>query len=431
MVIQQELDIVSHLIFLFVTNNKIIYRLELKQVYGSMTLGGYDASRFVPHNTTFVFAPDVSRELVVGIQRISASGLNRSLSAPVNFLPQPILSFIDSAESQIWLPETVCDTLAETFGLQYDPDTDLYLVNDTMRQALSHQNATLSFQIAADLSSTNTDSVTVNFPYAAFDLELTTDYPGINATTYYFPIRRAANDTQYTLGRTFLQQAYIIADYERSTFSVHQCIFSENAKQELHSIPPISTTTASSNGTNNPNKPSSTHHSLLPGIIAAIAIASAVIIFLIAITAFLFGRRGDSFPWYKLRAKAVTRTPVHSPKEDSSDLHQDSSQSHPEMEGDVHHRGELTGDTHLPSEMLAGLQRPGELDADALRPRNLQHPSEMIASLRAPEELDADANRVLELEDPNTSRWELQENSGAKYELEARSIPSKPEDAAE
>ncbi|KAL9623751.1 MAG: hypothetical protein Q9160_001982 [Pyrenula sp. 1 TL-2023] len=387
-------------------------RYHLKQVYGSMTLGGYDASRFVPHNITFAFAPTISRELVVGLQSITVSGLNRSLSTPINLLPQPILSFIDSAEPQIWLPTVVCNTIAEIFGLQYDPVTDLYLVDDAKRQALSHQNTTLSFQVAADLTSTGTDSVTIDFPYEAFDLELTTDYP--------------ANDTQYTLGRTFLQQAYVIADYERSTFSVHQCIFSENAKQELHSIPPISNTSTPSNGTNNSNQPFSTHHSLLPGIIAAIAIASTIVVFLIAITALRVGRRHDSFPWYKFKAKRAIRTPSPSPKDKSSSLHQDSSQSHPEMEGDVHHRPEMAGDFHLRPEMMAGLERPGELSGDdVLCPGNPQHRSEMMASTRAPEELDAEANRLLELENPSTSRWELSDAS-TRYELEAHSVTSKP-----
>jgi hypothetical protein len=41
----------------------------------------------------------------------------------------------------------------------------------------------------------------------------------------YFPIRRAANDTHYTLGRAFLQDTYVIADYKRTNFSVHQAVF--------------------------------------------------------------------------------------------------------------------------------------------------------------------------------------------------------------
>lgn len=43
---------------------------RLKKVLGSLTLGGYDQSRFTPNNMTFSFAPDTDRNIVVGIQLI-------------------------------------------------------------------------------------------------------------------------------------------------------------------------------------------------------------------------------------------------------------------------------------------------------------------------------------------------------------------------
>jgi len=42
-------------------------------------------------------------------------------------------------------------------------------------------------------------------PYAAFDL--VADYPLVIDSSRYFPLMRAANESQYTLGRTFLQEA--------------------------------------------------------------------------------------------------------------------------------------------------------------------------------------------------------------------------------
>jgi len=46
------------------------------------------------------------------------------------------------------------------------------------------------------------------------------EYPYYNSTTSYFPIRRAANETQYVLGRAFLQEAYVIVDWERQNFTL-------------------------------------------------------------------------------------------------------------------------------------------------------------------------------------------------------------------
>ena len=59
--------------------------------------------------------------------------------------------------------------------------------------------------------------------YRSFDL--TAEYPIVNNATRYFPLKQAQNDSQYTLGRTFLQDAYVIADYDRSNFSVSQAVF--------------------------------------------------------------------------------------------------------------------------------------------------------------------------------------------------------------
>jgi hypothetical protein len=70
--------------------------------------------------------------------------------------------------------------------------------------------------------------VNITLPYDAFDLQLS--YPYLPNTTYadpskyYFPLRQAANETQYVLGRAFLQEAYLITDYERNNFSIHQAV---------------------------------------------------------------------------------------------------------------------------------------------------------------------------------------------------------------
>lgn len=44
-------------------------------------------------------------------------------------------------------------------------------------------------------------------PYANFDLSV--NYPIVANKTRYFPLMRAANDSQYTLGRAFLQEASV------------------------------------------------------------------------------------------------------------------------------------------------------------------------------------------------------------------------------
>ncbi|KAL8716371.1 MAG: hypothetical protein Q9220_000278 [cf. Caloplaca sp. 1 TL-2023] len=216
---------------------------RLKKAQGSLTLGGYDTSRFTANNLNFTFADDVSRDLVVGVQSIKssdASGRNREL------LPESIYAFIDSTVPHIWLPRDACKAFEDAFGLIYDNSTDLYLVNSTLHDALKQRNPSISFILGNTVQ--GGDTVNITFPYASFDLEVSS--PIVSQPTRYFPLRRADNDTQYTLGRTFLQESYLTVDNERARFSVSQAAFVEGAGQNLVSIiSPNETTTRSETST--------------------------------------------------------------------------------------------------------------------------------------------------------------------------------------
>ena len=166
-----------------------------------MTLGGYDSSRFTPNDLTFNFASDISRDLVVGVQSIRFSN---SDTQDKELLPGGgILSFIDSTVPQIWLPRDSCKAFEEAFGIIYNEKTELYLVNDSLHDSLKRQNASVSFILGNEVKGGSTVNITL--PYAAFDM--TVSKPIVNASQPYFPLRRAANDSQYTLGRTFLQES--------------------------------------------------------------------------------------------------------------------------------------------------------------------------------------------------------------------------------
>ena len=175
----------------------------LKGTLGSLTLGGYDDSRSITNGISFNFAADNSRDLVVGIQSINM--VSNLSSAVVPLLKDGILSFIDSTVPHIWLPLTACQAFERAFGIIFDPVTQLYLVNDSLHSALIAQNAHVTFAIGNIISSEQT--VDIILPYASFDLHV--GYPIVPNSTRYFPLRRAKNESQYTLGRTFLQEAYV------------------------------------------------------------------------------------------------------------------------------------------------------------------------------------------------------------------------------
>ena len=115
-------------------------------------------------------------------------------------LSEKITSFVDSTVPHIWLPHDSCTLFEDAFGITYNSTIERYLVNDTLNTQMQNQNANVSFVLSNSISN---ETVKVIFPYASFDLEI--GQPFVNTTQKYFPLRRADNATQYTLGRTFLQ----------------------------------------------------------------------------------------------------------------------------------------------------------------------------------------------------------------------------------
>jgi hypothetical protein len=191
-------NLIPSLSFGYTTGNQY----SLKQVLGSLTLGGYDSSRFTPNNLTIPLAPETSRELMVGIQSISS--VDRS-GTTNNLLPTGIMSLVDSTVPQIWLPLAACQAFEKAFGLTYDETTQLYLVNTSLRTQLQAQKASITFTLGATAAGGQITNITL--PYTSFDLLVSPPTPGVVNGSRYFPLRRAANESQYTLGRTFLQEA--------------------------------------------------------------------------------------------------------------------------------------------------------------------------------------------------------------------------------
>lgn len=241
----------------------------LDKVLGSLTLGGYDSSKFIPNNVNFPFSQQEARDLTVTLSSIYTSN---SISA-TPLLPQKISTFVDSTIPYIYLPIEACKLFEAAFNLTYDSTSSLYLLNETQHGALMSHNLNITFT----LTNNENQSINITFPYAAFDL--TAQYPLVNTSTRYFPLKRAANESQYTLGRTFLQEAYIIADYERKTFSVSQSKHgTSNTEQTL--IPILPPVIESSNTTTLISQPSSSSKisgGIIGGIIAAAVILIAII----------------------------------------------------------------------------------------------------------------------------------------------------------
>lgn len=307
-----------------------------------MVLGGYDASKFKPNNLTFDFGPEYNRELLLELNEIQTE------KGP-SLLAKPISMYLDSTVPYIYLPEAACAMFESTFGLVWDNATQLYLLTDAQHTTLQAQDPQITFTLGSLTSSTTVD---ITLPYSAFDL--TVSYPIVENATRYFPLKRANDSSQYTLGRTFFQEAYVsshnktaqtdrvnryvIADYERRNFSVSACNWDASLSQEIITIFPPSNSTQETPKTKS-------HHSL-PLTAIASGGAGVVILLIIALILLSILHRRKKAKGQKL----TDSTPPTGPNTNPSPNPEAELDSHsPEHKADLH---EFSGDAKLPSEML-------------------------------------------------------------------------------
>lgn len=168
-----------------------------QSVFGSLQFGGYDKSRFIRNSLSFPMSVNPeSYGLRVGIQTIT--------TGTQNLLVNGTNATLDSTVGQLWLPLASCLSFEQAFGLIWDNTTHLYLVNEALHSSLLQKNPKVTFTLG--LTPTSRDIINIEMPYSSFDLvaswPLTT-----NGTNRFFPLRRAANATQVTLGRPFFQHA--------------------------------------------------------------------------------------------------------------------------------------------------------------------------------------------------------------------------------
>ena len=199
------------------------------KVLASLTLNGYDSARFIPNEVRFPFDQIEDRDFIVTVNSIimTANSSNSFL------MSNPIQALVDSTILYLYLPLAVCEKFEAAFSLIFNDTVQAYLINDILHRKLLDQNASVTFTLRESIDSKLTVDITL--PYAAFDL--TADYSLMPTPSRYFPLMRATNNSQYTLGRTFLQEAYLTADYERRTFSISQCDWS--SASQIKKIVPI------------------------------------------------------------------------------------------------------------------------------------------------------------------------------------------------
>ena len=211
---------------------------RLKGVPASLALGGIDANRFTANDLSFTLGSEYAP--VVAINSISVSSGADEL--PLNWNSNPIRLMdgsqaesytIDTSTPFLWLPEAVCDNFAQILNLTYDDTLQLYFFEGSSSpEVLRSWDLSFKFSIG-DLPGSATN-IELSLPYDAFNLQLSYPFPSLDGDfsappVNYFPLRKAASNTQLIIGRMFLQETYLTVDYERNSFSLSQAVFTEEA----------------------------------------------------------------------------------------------------------------------------------------------------------------------------------------------------------
>jgi hypothetical protein len=244
--------------------------------FGSLTLGGYDSSRFnVASNLTLAGGSDPYRPFLLGIESIT-SGDN-------SLLLEPIITALDSLVTQIWLPISACKAFESAFGLVWNDTYELYLLDNAQHSALVAKNASITFTLSTG-NGNSTDRLNITLPYAAFDLQASPPLAG-DGTFHYFPLKQAANETQYTLGRTLLQGVYVLADYDRGLITLYEGVYPDSSVQpNIVAICPPDSSTCNAPSQSNSQKVST-------GAIVGIVIGAVLVCLGIGIWIFKKRRR--------------------------------------------------------------------------------------------------------------------------------------------
>ncbi|KAH6681016.1 aspartic peptidase domain-containing protein [Plectosphaerella plurivora] len=200
-------------------------------VAGSLQWGGYDKSRVLgdvltTHNSDGeLFA----RARLTGLSLEVADGVspfNASEATEDNLLGSnnQVDVDLDGCSPYLTFSKATCDRIAEHLPVTYDQDLGLYLWDTSSPQypRVVSSASSLAFTIESPKPEGDKDTITVRVPFA--HLNLTLSAPLKSTPTPYFPCftgGRAGADAA-VLGRAFLQDAFLGANWATKTWWLAQ-----------------------------------------------------------------------------------------------------------------------------------------------------------------------------------------------------------------
>lgn len=251
----------------------------------SLTLGGYDSARFVDHDTLFTIT-QFDNSARVNVRGLSVyndkkpGGWTSSTNA-LSTYDDTFLALVDSTTPYLWLPEKICESFASALNLTYNATFKLYTLTNEQYQDYSKSDAySFTFSLASIDNHDNFGDplntpgvVNITIPIKSFVASL--QYPfAKEAIKYgqpavpYFMLRKATNSSEFIIGRSFLQEAYIRTKYDSGVFGIHQASFPNDPDKDAKPI----RINRPSNSPYPPPPPNKDHHGLTTPQMIGIAV---------------------------------------------------------------------------------------------------------------------------------------------------------------
>lgn len=201
---------------------------------GSLVFGGYDKGRMIGQTSSFdgeVQLLDIKFGVETGASPLPFNSKDQLLITNTS-QPGQIQVSPDPLSPYMYLPKQTCDAITNGLPISFDDKSKYYLwnTNDPNFQKLVTSPAYLAFQFPP--SPGQTDNVVIKVPFALLNLTLTP--PIVSTPVQYFPcMPDNPQSGTYTLGRSFLQSAFLGRNWNRKTTWLAQAPGPGVAKQGL------------------------------------------------------------------------------------------------------------------------------------------------------------------------------------------------------
>ncbi|KAI0598271.1 aspartic peptidase domain-containing protein [Biscogniauxia sp. FL1348] len=193
---------------------------------GSLYFGGYDQNRIVGNIITEsgdytkpISLRDITISVIDGSSPWDFSSKGGLLAANDKSISSHGLQVsVDGCSPYLSLPRSTCDAIAAELPVTYNSNLGLYIWN-TDDEKYSKIVSSASALVFTFLGESNTQNVNISIPFRHLNLTLTA--PLVQIDQQYFPCYTGPSK-QYTLGRAFLQDAFLGANWNTKTWWLAQ-----------------------------------------------------------------------------------------------------------------------------------------------------------------------------------------------------------------